>query len=314
MTMGGRRKILFWAVGGLVAVVSLLVLAMLAAPRFLDSESMKARVEGIISQELDGQVNYQSTELSFYPRPHIEIDEPVVSIPERLVGTLDALTLYPKILPLFKGRIRVAKVELERPDIDMKLPERLAKKETPAKSRSLDAIAEELAHLLAPLALTAPDLIIVVDGGSLDLLDKGQPRFSFRDFEGRLEFPGGQFKIDLDCSSNLWGKISVQGSFDPADFTGKGEIDVAGFRSGGLIAYLLPGAGPGRLKTIGELKAATIEAGFQFNTEKATVTLTRLDMDRPVLKVNGEMLLDKASQKSSLHLALHFTSSSPPIA
>jgi hypothetical protein len=300
--MNGRRKILFWAVGGLAVVVSLLFLAMLAAPRFLDSESMKARIEGMISQKLAGQVSYRSTDLFFFPRPRIKIDEASVSIPERLEGTLDALTLYPKILPLFKGRIRVAKVELERPDFDLTLPARLERKETIAESRSLDAIAEELGRFLAPLALTAPDLTIVVVGGSLDLLDKNQPLFSFQDLEGRLVFPPDRLGIDLSCNSNLWDQITVQGSFDPADFTGKGELDVTSFRTDGLMDYFLPETTSASLKSMGEVKAATIKGAFQLDNKRAVVSLTELSMDAPRLKLSGELLVDQASQKSSLYL------------
>jgi hypothetical protein len=300
--MGKTRKAFVWAASGLGVLLALLIIFMLVLPRFLDSESMKVRVEEIISQKLAGQVSYRSTDLSFFPRPHILIEKAAVSIPERLDGSLDALTVYPKILPLFKGRIRVAKVELERPDFDLTLPERLDRKETAAESRSKDAIPEELARLLAPLAHTAPDLIIVIDGGSLDLLEKDQPRFSFQDLDGRLVFPVGQFKIDLACQSNLWEKISVQGSFDPADFTGKGGINVASLRTDRLMAYFLPDTTQALLKSMGELKPATIKGAFQFDNEKAAVSLTELNMDAPKLKLTGELLLDKASRKSSLKL------------
>ncbi len=299
--MGKTRKAFVWTAVGLGVVLSLLII-ILALPHFLGSESVKARVEEIISQKLAGQASYQSTDLSFFPRPHIVIEKASVSITETLDGNLAALTVYPKILPLFKGRIRVAKVELERPDFDLTLPARLDREETIAKPRSVDAIAEELARLLAPLVLAAPDLIVVVNEGSLDLLDKGQPLFSFQDLEGRLVFPGGRFKIDLACKSNLWDKIAVQGSFDPADFTGKGEIDVADFRTDGLIAYFLPDTTPASLKSMGELKPATIKGAFQLDNKQAVVSLTELNMEAPRLKLSGELLVDKTSQKSSLKL------------
>ncbi len=300
--MGKTRKVLLWTAGGLGVLLILLIIVTLALPHFLDSEAVKARVEEIISQKLAGQVTYQSTDLSFFPRPHIEIDEAVVSVAERLAGTLDALTVYPKLLPLFKGRIRAAKVELEGPDFDLTLPARLDRNETIAKPRSVDAIAEELARLLAPLALMAPDLILVVDGGSLNLLDKGQSLFLFQDLDVRVVFPPGRFGIDLSCRSNLWEQITIDGGFDPADLTGKGEIDVTGLRADRLIAYFHPEPTSARLKEMGALMAETMEVALQLDRRKAVVTLNDLSMEAPRLELSGELVLDEASGESSLKL------------
>ncbi len=300
--MGKTRKAFVWTALGLGVVLALLMVIILTLPRFLGSESVKSRIEETISQKFAGQVKYERTALSFFPRPNIVIEKAAVSITEALDGNLEALTVYPKILPLFKGRILVAKVELERPDFDLTLPATLEREETIAEPRSVDAITKDLAHLLAPLALTAPDLIVVVNGGSLDLFDKGQALFSFQDLEGRLVFPGDRFKIDLACESNLWDKIAVQGSFDPADFTGKGEIDVTGFRTNGLMEYFLPDTDPAAFKSMGELKPTTIKGAFQLDNKQLVVSLTELNMDAPRLKLSGELFVDKASQKSSLKL------------
>jgi hypothetical protein len=96
-----HKKILFWVIGGIGILLALLLLFMLLLPKLVNLEPMKEKILATISQQVGGDVEFQRVDLLFFPRPRVVIHQGNLSIPGKVTGTLESLTMYPKILPLF---------------------------------------------------------------------------------------------------------------------------------------------------------------------------------------------------------------------
>src|SRR5208283_655000 len=93
-------RALLWIAAAAGAVLALLAVLLFLAPLLINLEPAKERVVTDISQATGG-----------------------ILVPETISGTFDSLSIDPGIYMLLQGKVRVARLSLERPDMRMSLPE-----------------------------------------------------------------------------------------------------------------------------------------------------------------------------------------------
>ena len=147
-----KRKKIFRILLVCIGVILVLLLAVqLIVPKLINLESIKGKILASASEKVGGEVRCQEIELSLFPYPHVVIDQVSVSIPGKVTGSLDALGVYAKFLPLLRGKLQIAEVNLESPEFKVALPKKATKKsekELPAPSLDIPAIS---AQILTPL-------------------------------------------------------------------------------------------------------------------------------------------------------------------
>jgi len=315
----------------------LLLALILLLPHLINLEPIRQKIQATVSQKVEGELEFQRIALSFLPRPRVVIHQTSLSIPGKVSGTLESLGVRPRILPLLRGKLRIAEVQIGRPDFKIRLPEiRVKKTERTKPAAPSPDIEKTLAHLLAPLALNAPDLIVEIKDGRLDFSEQGQPGFSLSNIHVRIVFPPSGFRIHLACASNLWEKIAVEGTLDSENLKGEGLIHLTNFQPHVLTSYLFPDA-PQQLTdsqvnlTFGfkfdglkalqaELEGSlprlafqrgneklvvegkSLKASFQMDPDNTAFSLTELNLDYPQLTMSGELLINRASPQVSFEL------------
>lgn len=120
--MSKRRKIALWVTGTVGCLLVLLLALILLLPHLINLEPIRQKIQATVSQKVEGELEFQRIALSFLPRPHVVIHQTSLSIPGKVSGTLESLGVRPRILPLLRGKLRIAKVQIERPDFKMSLP------------------------------------------------------------------------------------------------------------------------------------------------------------------------------------------------
>ena len=153
--MTNRKKIFRIAIIVVGAFLIFLLAVQLIVPKLINLESIKRKILASASEKVGGEVKCQRIRLSFFPHPHAVIDGVILSIPGNVSGSLDTLSVYPKILPLFRGKLYLSQVQVERPDFKVNLPEKpqgikKGKEPTPGVN-----VEKALSQVLAPLALDA---------------------------------------------------------------------------------------------------------------------------------------------------------------
>ena len=172
--MSKKEKTFFWIAGGAGILVLLFLAFLILAPWIIDSEPVKKRIESFISQKIEGKIEFQKIELSFFPRPVAGVDQVRISIPGTLTGTIGSLRIFLELVPLLKGDIRIAKFQIEAPDVTLSLPEK--RREERSDPPTLQAVQDKVASLLSALESKIPGLRAEITKGSLELLEAGQPR------------------------------------------------------------------------------------------------------------------------------------------
>ncbi|MDK9706583.1 MAG: AsmA-like C-terminal domain-containing protein [Desulforhopalus sp.] len=157
-----------WLVGGIVTLVLLPAVATLIVPRFIDSGSVKRKIQAAVTEQTGGQVDYQGLGFAFFPRPAIELRQASLSIPGMAEGMVAALRIAPKLASLLTGDLQLARLELDSPQINLQLPGKKPE-DTPAQPDASAKPGKSLSLAIAPLVRAIAGLELQVNNAQLGI-------------------------------------------------------------------------------------------------------------------------------------------------
>jgi hypothetical protein len=330
-------RILLWVAGGFgIIALGLLLALQILAPRVTNLESTKVRIQAEFSKTVGGELDFQRVDLSLFPRPGVIVRGAILRVPQTGQGTIESVKVCPAILPLFTGKLRIAKLRLEEPAFELQSPEMPELGKKGIEHDPSDSLKRRTAHLLDVLALKAPNLEVVVRKGRLELLDDDRSFLTLHNLDADVVLPPRGPGLRITCGSNLWRDLSVEGSLDATSLKGKGRIELARFQPQFLTNYLFPDAGircsesivylridartDGLREFHGELKASApsliLQRGkeesllkvenlgitFSIEEDKTALSLDQLSLESPRLRMSGKFSTDEAA--SDVRLAL----------
>ena len=218
--MKSRKKILVLILGSILVLLLLVGILILFVPKFIDSDFVKREIVTHLSKRADAQVEITAVDFSFFPRPHAVIRKASLLVAEKVSAEIESLIIYPKIWPLLSGKLRIAVLEAESPEINIKLPQsKEPVKEAPDSSNRKD-LREKLALVLAPIISETEGLSLQVENGKVSLVKGEVPSLWFNDIHIQMDM-SKQLKIDLTCKSNLWKGLSLKSHLDLNGFSEK---------------------------------------------------------------------------------------------
>ncbi len=239
--MGKSKKIAIWLIKILGLVTILIVLAMVLSFRLINLEMVRNQIKDRMARDVGAEIKYSHMVLSYFPRPHVVIHKAEVGIPNSFTIDVARMRLYPKIWPLFRGRLQMSSVRLDSADYFMKLPQISETETLPGGSVSVDSVIKEISRAVKGLPeFKLPDMKLKVKNGNVNLVDPFGRQFNLRELQA--DYQSGPDKLDfsITCKSNLWDQIDINGFLNPTDFKGRGKIQLSRLRPQTLMAYLMP--------------------------------------------------------------------------
>ncbi|MGD9321575.1 MAG: AsmA-like C-terminal domain-containing protein, partial [Desulfobacteraceae bacterium] len=236
--MTKRKKIFRIVIISVGALLAILLAFQIIVPKLINLESIKGKILATASEKVGGEVKCHKIGLSFFPYPHVVINQVSLSIPGKVSGSLDTLGVYLQFLPLLRGKIQLEEVTLKSPEFKVALPKKATKKpekELPETSLDIPALSSQI---LVPLILEVPNLEVEIENGKLDLSQEDESLFSFKDITASVVLPPEGFKIQISSTSNLWNKMGVKSTLNATDYKGKAHIELNNFQPHRLISQL----------------------------------------------------------------------------
>jgi len=240
-----HKKMLLGVLGSLACLIIFLVSFILLLPYLINLDPIKEKILAVLSGQVGGKVEYQKLDLSYFPRPRVNIHQVALSVPGPVVGTIKSVEISPTLLALLRGELRISRILVVSPDFSINIPEATKKTGKTTAPSPLEETSRILSEISAVIASNLPDLTVIIKDGRLDLQRKSKPSLSLSGINGRLTGPPGNFHVDMTCASNLWEKASMKAEINPADFTGGGHIDLVNFRPHRLVSDLASDASLG---------------------------------------------------------------------
>ncbi|MBC8176231.1 MAG: AsmA family protein, partial [Deltaproteobacteria bacterium] len=333
--MKKRKKILVLILGSILVLLLLVVALILVAPKFIESDFVKREIVTHLSSKAGGQVEFATVDFSFFPRPHAEIRKASLLFAGKVSAEIESLIVYPKIWPLLSGKLQIAVLKAESPDININLPQsKETVKETPDSSDQKD-LREKLTLALSPIISETEGLSLHVENGKVNLVKGQAPPLWFNDIHIQMDM-SKQLKIDLTCKSNLWKGLSLKSQLDLTTFKGDGQIDLICIRPHTLPDYILPDSalkvGDSEVnlniafktdltkdleaKIKGSIpllpltynnqevvfKSVNIEGTLNIAQDMTSISILELNLDYPRLNLTGDFVMDKSPPRVSLKL------------
>lgn len=332
------KKALFWITLTVGAVLVLLLAVVIIAPKLIDMEKLEEKVCEELSSRLGGEVRLENCRLLFFPRPGLVLEQVEASLSGRNSAQVDLLRIYPRILPLISGQIRLAEVQLQEPRVKLSLPLFGGKslKSIPVPPFPPRIPKEQADQALTLLSKEAPGLVVEVENGTLSLFHQEEPVFDFHHVNGQVQLPGDMARASLSCESDWWEELSLEVGIDRRDMDTQGRIQMTGLHGAPLINRFFPVFG-GRLEGgqlnldlvfrskdleeyQGELegfipslvlkegskdlgvKEIRLKGTFQGREGISKLTMQELSLGSPSLLVSGELTADHLASTVSLNL------------
>ena len=318
----------------------MLCLLLLAAPLLINLDSVHEKIEARFDRETGGKGTFQKLDLHFLPRPHAVIREGKLSFPRRNALFFEALTVYPKLLPLLKGEFHPTRIQLSSPRADIDLTSTKNDKQT--QTLYSDTVGQwEIPPGLRTWINKTDGLKIQIENGLLNLSARGpifkdQASFQFSHINILTEQSHGNLTLQLTCASNFFEHMNLKGQIETASFKTKGDLTLSGFKTGelpnnpqdhkatvledGLIDFHIhfEGMGLESLKahvnlsapslklSRGQgrimLKGAQLEGNIQLGKGVLIASLSHMTLDYPRMDLSGLFKKEKDGPRVSIHL------------
>ncbi len=332
-----RRKKIYVLISGCVGGLFLLLIAfILLAPEIINSQSMKDKILTDLSARTGGQAKLARIDLSLFPLPHVVIHQGRFVIAGKVSASVGSVTIYPRIWPLIKGKLQIAQLHVQTPQVKIQLPATPKNQKGIAIPFPQKDFEEEIARVLDPIATQTDGLAFQITNGSLDLVKEGISLFWFNDIQGHIRNASKKITLDLACKSNLWDNISINSTVDLTELKTDGQIQLNHFNPHAMADFLLHDAS----LTVGDseidlnlsfkadglkslqaeiqsaipcftlqkqdkktvLKGINIRGSVDMEEGKAFISLSELDLDYPRLALTGMFSMDQDPEQVVLKL------------
>lgn len=261
--MLSRKHIAYSLLIGTTVIVALL----LALPYFISSESLRAKLLATIQEQTGGQVYYQQAELSLLPRLSITINQVEIDFADQVQGRVASIQVCPDFWPLLTGQIRLGRLVLDSPEIDLNLPQADSDEDQQATTVPLEGLKSQLDQSLESLTSFAPDLTLLIENGSL-ALRKGNTAFS--------TIKGLSLKLSLKVAATNSAQVDLKSSTSALTLHHNGQ-DVI-------------------------IQGLTMDAGARRVGDKLSLSLGKLSLAQPALQINGTADVTSTSSTFSIDL------------
>ncbi|MBI5074895.1 MAG: AsmA-like C-terminal domain-containing protein [Nitrospirae bacterium] len=171
---------------GLILLIG--AVAAFLLPRFISREMVREKIVYILSQSIAGTVTFQEADISVFPLPRVIIRNAGLTIPDKVSGTIRTVTIFPALRPLFRGEVRLAKMQIDEPSFTLRIPA-----ERDDKIETLD----EIVVLMRSLTLGAPDIRLSINHGGIVLEKPGRSPVSVKDIWLRAELTNTKDEVVL---------------------------------------------------------------------------------------------------------------------
>ena len=263
-----------------------------------------------------------------------------IIIPGKISASAETIDLYPEMLSLLSGNITFKKAAFLRPEVTIQMPESLSKKSS--KPFEMDQMIQVVTSTLKKLAQSdLPVAQCIMNMGSLTLMYDKNTRFSLQKIQVDFQTKSNQSTFSLTAGSNIFDRILISGSMDGQKKESRAKIVLKKIQSEIIYNTFLPEAplkvtagdtdltidlsmdfskikhesGKAVIHLVSpdihleysgqtaNVNIRKLSGSFAFNNDSATLSLTELLMDNPLMRLSGDFIISEQEPKFVLKLA-----------
>ena len=224
-------------VSGVGILLVLLAALALILSRVLDTDAIGRS----LAAELEARYHIHSehVKISFLPSPRMTLFDVQTTLPDTLTASAEAVRLHPRILPLLRGKLAPAKIELVNPMVTAMLPEQEGDPSAKSSSQRLLHLKDRIYQVQGPLLGALSGVVIDARNGGLKLYSGQNRAFFFDDIDIKTSVHDQTVDFELTSGkSDLWQALTFSGWVDMGTLKASAELNLTGGNPGDLARYL----------------------------------------------------------------------------
>ena len=206
------KKLQLWFVWPVRIVLVFIAIGILLTSLYINSEPMQKRIGAVITQQMGDVVKFERAGLSIFPRPGLALNQVNINIPAGTFIRAEYVNIYPQILPLLIGKVRIAKVKFEEPDIIVDIEKKTQQRAVKDKPSTPVEILENVTSVVSSVQSVAPGLVAVVHRGKLIVRENNRNVTYVRKIYARIALEPQEAEIKFQGDVDKWGEFSVRGN------------------------------------------------------------------------------------------------------
>ena len=192
-------------------VLVLPVVLILLGTWLMNRDPLQQQIRLAVLDRSGGMLSFGHLKLALFPRPALDLTDPVIAVPGKLKITLRAARIYPEVLPLIRGDVRIAKVRLDRPDVIVHLTEEPGA--APEDPRTVfQETRAELESAVNEVRRIGPEFFADVLNGKVTIRGTSQVLAAMDEINGTIGLLPKGFSVKLRGKTSRWGIVSMKGA------------------------------------------------------------------------------------------------------
>jgi len=333
------KKIILSIILVLLILISVLILS---APKLINLDSFKKSIINKLSDETGGEFTIGKIDFSFFPTLNIVVRNASFEIQNnnKFSGTLDSISVYPKLIQLFKRKIEIKEIEINSPRVTVEIKDstdtKIIREEV---ELSLLEIFEQNIKDFAFLSSKFEGIRLEINDGTLNLNKDENSILSFQNIRSIYESDQQNISVKISSGSNFAKTINLKAdlNIDKSELNGSIElkraetqklkeylyfglpykikesdldlrINIDSFNYSSESPKIIKGNVSGNLHKLKIAKAdkEVILKGRKFNgtfnltKEEKKVSISELNLDYPKLELKGELSVANSPETVNL--------------
>ncbi|MEQ9620190.1 MAG: AsmA-like C-terminal domain-containing protein [Deltaproteobacteria bacterium] len=240
--MKNVKRVSYWLGSGIGIIVILAAVSFLLAKKFVNREHMKEEILAFLSDRIDGDVEFENVDIRFFHWPHVYIKNGKISVPDKLEGSFETLVVYPKLLPLLEGKVEISTLRVNKPKIELYIKDEPEEGEsTEGYALSFEDLKQHIVRSLGYLEADDRGLNAEIKNGVVVLKKDGTDVLSLSGLNASVLLPDDELIVKMSSNSSFWKKLTLNGSINVKDYSGKGELVVNGLEPHKIVEFSIPG-------------------------------------------------------------------------
>jgi hypothetical protein len=298
--MRRTRKLFMVSVLCAGIAMALLLITVLTTRLLANREQVKSLIVSKTAQATGGTLDYDRLNVSLFPLPHLRARNVHLHRPQTFDVAARELSVYPRFLPILKGRVSIRQIVLVSPDLMIPVgsgPARPAVSPASEEHRSLQGRpGKAIDVFFGALKAIDPQTDLRIEDGAVTLWFTDAPDLRIGGIDARVENEDDGLSLTLDGRSDLTGRLTFSASVDIDAMQARGQATLSGMNLRPLLFY---GALPGGI-TAEDTRAAatatfavdgpeTVNGRFDLRFPSLTVKRNGRTLDLEGVAVSGSM-------------------------
>lgn len=229
-------------------------------PILVNTSAVRGWILSQAAGRLSGDVDFSALKPALLPLPHAVVIQGRISLSSGTAIRFAEGSVYPRIWPLLTGRLILGRLNVEKPEIVVPLPERSHQEREKPEDRSFRSLAGKLHDILPVAARELGPMSAKIEDGRLTFSKAGQAGIEFTRIDLEADASQGQFELRINGRSNVLEKFDFHGAMDLHTLDGTGRIGLSGLKTRRLVSFGLLAAGT-------PIPEMTLEVGIDIKTQ-----------------------------------------------